>query len=321
MTQLSSMDLYYLVEEFQFLVSGKVNQIYQKEKEELLIDFHVTSKGKQMLKITLPSMIYLTQYKSEQPQTPPGFCTFLRRRLKNARLQKIQQIEFERILRLDFSTKDQTYIMFIELFANGNIILCDESLKIISPLQTGNWKDRTIRGGIQYEYPKRIDSLNISKEETENILKNSKKESIVKSLAIELGFGGNYSEKICELAKVDKESKDIKGIYEAIQKLKTTKPKHDFTSFNEFLDETLTKDKIKSIETEQVSKKEKAVNKVQKVIDQQTAKIKEFETNIEKNQKIGEYIYHNYQKIKEILEDPEKHGKINKKDKIVEVEI
>lgn len=322
MKQISSMDLYYLCKEFQSLLGGKLNQIYQIEKEELLFEFHITNEGKKMLKVVLPSLLYLTQYKGLQPTTPPGFCTFLRRRLKNSRLQKIEQLEFERILKLEFSTKEKNYLMFIELFAEGNVILSEEDGKIISPLLTGNWKERTIRGGVIYNYPKRLDTLNLTKEELEKIIKNSDKENIVKTLAINLSFGGEYAEKICDLAGIDKNSKNFNGIFEAIQKIKTDFPKFEkFNSFNEYLDETLTKNKIQNFENQQISKKEKELSKHQRVINQQITKIKELEKGINDAQKIGELIYNNYMKVEEILKSPERLGKLNKKDKTVEVEL
>lgn len=303
MKELSSMDLYYLVNELSILETSKVDQIYQNE-QEFLFQFHRTGYGKMMLKVSLPSMLYLTSYKSEQPATPPGFCQFLRRRLKNARLQSIIQIKFERILKLEFSTKDTIYYLFIELFGEGNIILTDEELKIISPYKTGNWKDRTIRGGIKYTYPGRVDSLNLDYDEFQLILKNSDKESIVKTLAIDLAFGGKYAETICEIAGVDKNSKDSVGIFEAISELANTAPHFgEYLTFNEYLDETLTIDKFESTKQQNESRKEKELKKVQSVINQQNLTIESLDKKAKLSQEIGETIYSNYQEIDNIIKE------------------
>lgn len=324
--QLSSMDLYFLVKEFQHLIGGKMDQIYQNEKEELTLQFHVTGHGKQMLKIFLPSMLYITKYKGTYPQTPPGFCTFLRRRLKNARIQEIKQIDFERILELTFSTKDDTFHLIIELFSDGNVILCNEDYKIISPLTTGNWKDRTIRGGIPYTYPKRdLNILTIQEDNFIKIVQESIKESIVKTLALDFALGGIYAEEICKRSKVDKNSnkptlKQITSLFFELQKLLSTEPKghvfekdvaplemktkdttNTFETFNEALDETLTENKIQE-EVEQIqSKREKELEKINKRINQQKQTINEIETKIEGSSKKGELIYSNYSLLTDIL--------------------
>jgi predicted ribosome quality control (RQC) complex YloA/Tae2 family protein len=325
---LSSMDLYFLLKELEVLIGSKVDQIYQKEKEELTLQMHVTGKGKHMLKVHLPSMLYLTQYKGIQPETPPGFCTFLRRRLKNARLQEIKQLGFERILKLTFSTKEKNYLMFIELFSDGNIILCEEDLKIVSPLTTGNWKDRTIRGGIAYTYPKReLDFISIEEPAFSEAIKNSDKESIVKILAMDFGLGGKFAEELCVMAKLDKNQKkisdkEIASLYKASRelvnkqilpvvtekdilpfKLGSSEEKivKEYKTYNEALDETLTKEKIKTNEQAVTSRKEKEIGKVQAMINQQKKTIEKLEKQIDEEQKKGEKVYEKFQEIEEIL--------------------
>lgn len=325
---LSSLDLYFLLKELDVLSGSKVDQIYQKEKEELTLQMHVTGKGKHMLKVHLPSMMYLTQYKGLQPETPPGFCTFLRRRLKNARLQDIEQLGFERILKLTFSTKEKNYLMFIELFSDGNIILCEEDLKIISPLTTGNWKDRTIRGGVRYIYPKReLNFLEVSESEFVEAVKKSDKESVVKTLAIDFGLGGKFAEELCFNAKVEKSTKNPTGrdmdlLYAASRELlnkeispvvterdilpfalSSSKEKilKKYGTFNEALDETLTKEKIKTTEQAVTSRREKEIGKVQAMIKQQKNSIDKLEKQIDLEQKKGEKIYEKFQEIEEIL--------------------
>jgi len=345
---LSSMDLYYLLKELDILISGKIDQIYQKGKEELTLQMHVTGKGKKMLRIILPSMMYLTIYKGEQPPEPPGFCKFLRKRLKSARLQKIEQKGFERIVDFTFSTKETTYHLIVELFSDGNVILCDENYKIISPLTTGNWKDRTIRGGIEYTYPKRdINFLDISEDDFKKNILASDKESIVKTLAMDFGLGGSYAEELCTIAEIDKDKKadekDISKLYSASRefisreiegnvtekdilpfKFKTKEAKTVFTSFNEALDETLTEEKITSQNEIIASKKEKEMDKINAMIKQQEQTIKDMERKIEESQKKAELIYENYDEIKEALQNPEKSPlvkDINKKDKTITIEI
>ncbi|MFT4305143.1 MAG: NFACT family protein, partial [Candidatus Woesearchaeota archaeon] len=182
--ELASLELYYLIKEFQQFIGSKVDQIYQKDKNEFTFQMHKTNFGKFMIKVNLPSLIYITKYKGQQPSVPPGFCTFLRKRLKNARLKEIQQLDFERIVQFTFTTKEDEYYLIVELFAEGNVILCNKEMKIISLILAQKWKERTLRGGVDYVYPKRNIKLN-DKDFILNTIEKSEKSSIVKTLATE----------------------------------------------------------------------------------------------------------------------------------------
>jgi predicted ribosome quality control (RQC) complex YloA/Tae2 family protein len=329
--QLAGLELHFLIKELKEFEGSKVDQIYQKNKDEFIFQMHKTNFGKFLIKINLPSMMYITKYKGEQPQTPPGFCTFLRRRLKNARLQEIKQLHFERIVQLNFSTKDNKINVFLELFGEGNIIVTDENLKIISLLQTQNWKDRTLRGGVQYIYPKR--ETNILEDDKEIIFENIKKsdkESIVKTLALEFGLGGIYAEELCAISDINKDKKDLdenefEKLYEAILKIKdkpikgivsdndihpfemnTKKTIQSYETFSEVLDEILTEEKINSENKVNVNIKEKETNKIKNMINQQEKRMKELEIEVEENQKRGEFIYMNYNLINELLNEAKK---------------
>ena len=320
--QLASLELFYLIKEFNNYIGSKVDQIYQNNNE-FTFQMHKTNFGKFMIKISLPSLIYISKYKGEQPEKPPGFCTFLRKKLKNARLTEIKQLDFERIINFVFSTKDDEFNLIVELFAEGNVIFCNKEMKIISLFKTQNWKDRTLRGGIDYIYPKRDINLNNIKETIEN----SDKESIVKTIALDLGLGGIYAEEICLLANIDKNKKDlsndeieilqntIKEIFnQNIQgivsesdihpfELKTKKTIQKFNSYSEALDEILTDHNIENENKTIVSKKEKETNKIAVMIKEQEKRINELEKEIIINQKKSELIYLNYAEIKTLLDD------------------
>jgi len=77
-TELTSLDLYYLVKEFQVLVGARIDKIYEQEEDrnEFLFVFHKSSIGKYMLRFKLPRFVYLTDYKQAFPSSPPGFVCF-----------------------------------------------------------------------------------------------------------------------------------------------------------------------------------------------------------------------------------------------------
>ncbi len=337
--ELSAFELSFIAREMQELTDGKVDKIYQISNEEFLFQFHVPNKGRKMLKIILPSMIFFTKNKPETPEKPMGFCMFLRKYLNNARIREVKQKGFERIIELGFSTKDAQnnivkYILVIELFRKGNIILCDESMKIISPLETQRWSGREIRKGEKYKLPElRKNPFSLDRGELKEMFDKSDKESVVKFLAIELGLGGVYAEEICLRAGIDKNETPKKAkpeaakIFTAIGELKEEAPapksisknekpidiipielkhyktytKTDFATYSEALDSQLTVS-VEKKQVEKVSKHEKEIKRVEVMIKEQEKTVQNFTQSYEENQRKAEFIYENYQQINELLE-------------------
>jgi len=106
MKTLSSLDIHFLVNELQFLVGSRIDKLYEKNKEELVINFYVTSKGKNLLKIVSGKYFYLTKTKEEASE-PSGFCMQLRKYLDSSRLRSLKQLESERIIELILERKDK----------------------------------------------------------------------------------------------------------------------------------------------------------------------------------------------------------------------
>ncbi|MBD3204178.1 hypothetical protein GF327_07820 [Candidatus Woesearchaeota archaeon] len=334
-SELSALDIYYLRKEWNKLINSKVDKVYLKE-DDMLLQLHLPGVGRRMLKIILPDFIYLTEYKKSYGH-PNRFCMSLRKYLGNSRLRKIKQKDFERILEFHFETKHGISILIIELFSKGNVILCKKDYTIIIAKEYQKWSQRTIRGGIKYEYPdKESDITDIKFPEFKKLIENSDKESVVKTLAIDFGLGGVYSEEICHMAGIDKskkkpDEKEIKKLYKAVEQILDKKikavvyikkditpfslekykglEKKEFDSFNRALDSTLTK-KIKKKEVKKVKKKvagEK--NRIRSILNQQTGQIKGFKKAVKTNQKKAELIYEKYKLIEEILKEINKAKK------------
>jgi len=293
--QLSGVDLYFLTQEFQELVSGKIDKIYQIDKKELLFNFHVPGIGKKSLRIKVPDFIYLTLKRPKTPETPPGFCMFLRKRLGNSRLREVSQIGLERILKLVFETKDSKYILFIELFSKGNMVLCDMDMNIIQPLEWQKWKDRMIKTKGVYKLPEaRINPLDVDPELLKKLLENTKKDKLVTFLAIEFGLGGKYAEVICD--GFDKNQKPAKADASKLDKAIKKFFKQSKEGINKEIDDMI--DVEEAVDTPKENKK---VDKQLIIIQNQEEHIKKLELDIEKYNKMGEVVYSNYQELTTIL--------------------
>lgn len=331
---LTSLDLYFLVKELQVMKNAKIDKVFDDD-EKILFQIHIPGKGKKYLKIILPSTLFLTEHKGSLESG--NFGINIRKHLKNTRIRKIEQVGFERILKL---TLDEL-VLYIELFSPGNIILCRNN-KIIMAKTYKGFGSRVIRPNTEYEFPvKKYNFLDLKEKDLASLFESSKKSSIVITLATELGLGGTYSELLLENSKINKsktdlDNKELKRLFESIETIKNTEPKgylgdtispikiktvkKTFDSFNDALDNVLTEEIEKKKEDVIVSKFEKKKDKILGIIKEQEMRIKGLEISINENQKKGEFIYENYQKLdillKEFNEIKNKHSMKEIKEKL-----
>ncbi|NQV09270.1 fibronectin/fibrinogen-binding protein [Candidatus Woesearchaeota archaeon] len=323
--KLSSLDLHNLIEEFDNLKFAKVSKVFQPKKKELLFQLHMKA-DKKILRINAPDYLFLTDFKEDQPEKPSNFCMIIRKYFTNSFIKKIEQKGFERVVEIVFQTKQEDFILIVELFSKGNIILCKKDYEILLPLEKQMWGNRKITKGEIYKFPeKKYNFLELTKKEMKDLVDDSDKENIVKILAIELGLGGEYAEQLCSMAAVDKnkkklDEKELSSLFNAAVKLRKTKIKGVNKKFDDYFSG--------EIKTSQVAKKTDASTKkfdaTRRVIETQETQIKKLKESIEEETKKGEYIYENYTKINSLLEKVKelrkKYSWKEVKDKIKEIQ-
>jgi len=103
MKQISALELHFLVKEFKYLESSRVDKIYNTGKDEVYIQFYKSNVGKKLLRIINGKAIFLTETKIVD-ETPSGFRTFLKKHLEGKFLETVIQLEPERILKFVFKT-------------------------------------------------------------------------------------------------------------------------------------------------------------------------------------------------------------------------
>ncbi len=339
-TEITSLELHYITNELQQLIGAKVEQIYGIGTEEMIIQFHVPGKGKKILRIIIGSLMYLASTKTGVPEKPPGFCLYLRKKLKNARLRVLTQLGFERIIECLFETKDFKFKLIIELFGKGNIILCNEEGIIQSALFRQHWKDRAVKSKEEYKYPKKeFNFLKLTMPNLVDVLTKSEKENLVKTLAIDLGLGGVYAEELCALAGIDKnisakqlsdnevvelfksmqevsskeisarvvykdeEKKELKNIVPFALKVYEKFFDTEEKNFNAALDSVLTtKLEEKEIASAHSTAKTK-LDKINDMLSKQKIRIDGLKESEVKNQRIGEIIYENYALVNQMISE------------------
>lgn len=318
---ISSLELAAIVNELQFLVKGKVSQIYQQDKTELVLQLHAIDRGKQLLKIVPGKYLSLTKTK-EAPLNPTWFSMLLRKYLSNAFIKSITQKSSERILVLELEKKE-TFYLIIELFSTGNIVLTDKNYIIIGTLDRQIWKDRVVKPNEEYIFPKpKVDWKELTEEKLKEMLKNSEKKNIAITLATEVGLGGVYAEEICKINEINKEAKsqeiypqEITAIHKAIKNLLLAiKEPHGFIYEEEITpfplldqqEKKKTESYLEALDTinpfQTVSPYEQKIGALKRMIKMQEGAIKKQEDKIELNTKRGELIYEKYAPLQRLID-------------------
>lgn len=147
------------------LLQGKIDKVYHPEKNELVFSVH-TNKQKYKLYACVDTNhpgIFITEDEFQNPLTPSGFCMLLRKHLTGARIINISQKDWERIVEIDFETRDELGFnvnkkLIVEIMGkHSNIILVDTKtdkiLDSIKRISIDVNRARQILPGMIYEYP------------------------------------------------------------------------------------------------------------------------------------------------------------------------
>ncbi|SHE34728.1 Predicted component of the ribosome quality control (RQC) complex, YloA/Tae2 family, contains fibronectin-binding (FbpA) and DUF814 domains [Tissierella praeacuta DSM 18095] len=202
------------------LIGGRVDKVYQQEKDEIL--FHIHSKGINYKLIMSASSnnprVYLTDYSKKNPPEPPMFCMLLRKHLIGGIILNIEQFNLDRVIFIDISAIDELgqpteKRIVIEIMGkHSNIILIDKSsFKIVDSVKR-IYEDmsrvRQILPGMIYEYPPlqdKVNPLDIAKEDFFSIMDSEDKNlPCFKFLYFNyLGLSPLISREICFDAGID----------------------------------------------------------------------------------------------------------------------
>ena len=199
---LTSFDLMALVAEWQGLVAGFIDKVYQA-KDEVTLRINVSREERKELYCKAGKWLVL--HRTEEKRESPGpFAMALRKSIDNARITAIEQRGFDRvaIVRLD---KGSTYELVFEMFGKGNIVLVRGG-NTVAAMRTQSFKGRQIRAGIAYDFPPAgTNPLELDREGFRTAVRSAKGQ-VVKVLASPLNLGGTYAEELCLRAGVAKDA-------------------------------------------------------------------------------------------------------------------
>lgn len=323
----SSFDVHIIVEELinVFEIIGmKVDKVY-KIQDEIRIKLY--GKGRKDLVLKPGKAIFLTAYPKQAPQNPSGFAMQLRKYLSGLRIMALEQIGFDRLVKIAFGLyggvdKEDVikYYLIIELFGNGNLILTDDEMNIIGVLEAQTWSTRSLKAKQKYEPPPKM----MSPFEVDIDALMDTNYEVVKLLATKMNMGGMYAEEICLRAGLDKKDREpdrerlSKGIGELIGLPKRPaivngdivpfdlmihegREREEFPTLNEAADKIYGKKELEEIATVQISKKEKQMNKLERILSTQRETVDKYQKKGDEAQRMGDLIFENYQTVDGVL--------------------
>ncbi|WP_303975248.1 NFACT family protein [Streptococcus merionis] len=154
------------------LLGGRIQKINQPFEHELVLAIRSNRQSYKLLLSAHPvfARVQLTQTDFANPQIPNTFTMIMRKYLQGAAIERIEQVENDRILEISVSNKNEIgdaiqATLVIELMGkHSNIILMDKATsKIIEAIKHVGFSQnsyRTILPGSTYIAPPQIDALN-----------------------------------------------------------------------------------------------------------------------------------------------------------------
>ena len=339
--ELSSLDIAVLTVELDMMLKdSRISNIYQLNGKILLLNLRKPGGLRRSLLVEAGRRLHVTTYVFDKPLKPPDFCMSLRKYLRNGKIKKIQQYDFERIVELIVESKSNEYKLVIELFREGNIILVDPDNKILHALTFRRMKDRNIIRGETFKYPppRGKDPRNIRLEDLEEIRKMGQIE-VVRSLARFLGIGGKYAEEIIARTGINKKTlsshlkdEELRSIYKNLQDLlsetsinkspsvfidgknrwvdvspidmkKYSNLRHvGFETFNEALDEYYAKIFVKEKTSDIEGTFDQEIARLKRILKNQEETLQKSRRRAEIYRKIGETIYSHLNEIQFLIQ-------------------
>lgn len=202
------------------LIGGRIDKIYQQEKDELLIQVYNHGKNYKLLLSASSNnpRLYITQKSKKNPLSPPMFCMLLRKHITSSIILNIEQYKMDRVVVFTLSGFDElgnkkNRELVIEIMGkHSNIILVDKESQLIldsiKRVPFGISRVRQILPGLQYSFidiDEKSNPLDSNFMDFKaNIEKSNSNQKLLKFLyGSYMGLSPLISREICFLADLD----------------------------------------------------------------------------------------------------------------------
>ena len=175
------------------IVGGKINKIYEPNKNEIILDIY--NKKKFLLNICIDSTncrINLTNHLKDNPKVALNFCMLLRKYLNGAKIISIDTYHLDRIVIIELESYNElndlvNYKLIIELMGkHSNIIFINKNNVIIDSIRHiySNQALRNILPANPYTFPpsNKLDLLNIKQEDFIHSISEDGEKNLINNL-------------------------------------------------------------------------------------------------------------------------------------------
>ncbi len=218
---LAGIELRYLVNQISEATQDYyVSNIYGVTKDSILFKLHHTEKSDLFMMLST-SGVWLTSVKIDQME-PNRLLKRLRSDLLRLKIKKIEQIASERIAYFTFAGFDKEYVIVAEFFGEGNILLCNNEMKILALQHSIDVRHRKLGVGLVYTPPPQngLDVIKVTEADFEELKMSDL--AAAKWLGRTLGLPKKYVEGIFEISDIDSKCIGTNLTPEQIKKLYDT---------------------------------------------------------------------------------------------------
>lgn len=232
--ELSGVEVRYIVSQIASKAANTgyyVSAINSITRSSILLRLHHPTQEDIILVLSVRG-IWTTKLKFKQiEETSSSLESSLRGEIERAKLESIEQAGSERIVILTFRQLDgRARKIIVEFFGDGNLLVCDENLQILSILNSIEVRHRTLAVGLRYALPpsKGTDVFQLTLEQLKSLKKEAKNLDILRWIGRSTSMPKKFVEEAAFRAGLDHTKKvedltadEIARIYEVVTDLVT----------------------------------------------------------------------------------------------------
>ena len=223
--ELSGIELRYLVNEIRtrvtsgYYVSG-VNAI---TKSSLLLKLHHPTQEDIMFVLSARGA-WITRLKFK-PVEENKLENVAQAEIERAKLESIEQAGSERIVSLKFRHPDgKVRVVVCEFFGEGNLVICDEGMKIIAILNPIEVRHRTLNVGLRYAYPpaRGVDVFEVTLEQMLSLRNEAKSLDVLRWIGRSVSMPKKFVEEVTKRAGIEPDKQAARLSDEEVEKIYST---------------------------------------------------------------------------------------------------
>ena len=200
--EIAGIELRYLVDKISGETDGYyVSNIYGIDRDSLLFKLHHPDKPDILLVVSTMGL-WITSVRVQQVGEN-RLVRRLRSDLLRLKLSGVKQPGLERLAYLRFSGFDREFVLVGEFFGGGNIILCNDKMKVLALQHAIDVRHRSIKVGLDYVLPPQPDKDALLITPEDFAVLQEADISCAKWLGRNLGLPRRYVEGILNAAGVD----------------------------------------------------------------------------------------------------------------------